>query len=120
MTSSLSQTLVGLTSLCILSELKEKLLLNLFEHSRKKDNGLGFFSSINMCSTLVYISGKTGEFINELNGTAAENTFPNILAPFSKGLVQMFVVEVFLKGSYEMSVWCLVFIVFAMSAVCKS
>lgn len=58
------------------------------------------FFSINMCSTLVYISGKTGEFINELNGTAAENTFPNILAPFSKGLVQMFVVEgfFFFKG----------------------
>lgn len=95
MTSSLSQTLVGLTSLCVLNELKEKLLLNLFEHSRKKDNGLFCFFSINMCSTLVYISGKTGEFINELNGTAAENTFPNILAPFSKGLVQMFVVEGF-------------------------
>lgn len=80
------------------------------------------FFSINMCSTLVYISGKTGEFINELNGTAAENTFPNILAPFSKGLVQMFVVEgfFFFKGSYEMSVLCLVFIVFSMSAVCKS
>lgn len=79
------------------------------------------FFSINMCSTLVYISGKTGEFINELNGTAAENTFPNILAPFSKGLVQMFVVEgFFLKGSYEMSVLCLVFIVFSISAVCKS
>lgn len=70
----------------------------------------------------LYISGKTGEFINELNGTAAENTFPNILAPFSKVLVQMFVVVVlfFLKGSYEISVLCLVFIVFAMSAVYKS